>query len=93
MPQRLLPQKLFGQQSALPQKPGQKAVAPARAENQLIRLLRDIRSELKKVVWPSREAVIQLTILVVVVSAAVGMILGVVDFAFKALFEMLIGTI
>ena len=93
VPQRLLPQNILGQRSALPQRPGQKAVAPAKAENRLAKFIREVRSELRKVTWPSREAAINLTILVVAVSAAVGLLLGVIDFGFKTLFELLIGLV
>ena len=36
--------------------------------------------ELKKVVWPTRVEIIRLTISVIVISVAVGIFLGVVDF-------------
>ena len=55
------------------------------------RFVRETRSELKKVVWPSREAVINLTVIVTAVSVAVGAFLGGVDFVFKWFFSVLIG--
>jgi len=47
-----------------------------------LQFFRDVISELKKVTWPTRREAGYLTILVLVVSGAVGIILGTVDFAF-----------
>jgi preprotein translocase subunit SecE len=52
--------------------------------------IREVRSELRKVVWPSRPQAINLTILVIAVSAAVGIFLGLVDFTFSQLMEALL---
>ena len=54
------------------------------------RFVRDTRSELKKVVWPTREETINLTIIVIAVSVAMGALLGGVDFLFKWVFEVLV---
>ncbi|MCL5025855.1 MAG: preprotein translocase subunit SecE [Chloroflexi bacterium] len=56
----------------------------------VVRLVRDIRSELRKVVWPTRQEAINLTIIVIAVSAAVGMLLGSVDYIFRRIFELLV---
>ncbi len=47
------------------------------------RFIQDIFSELKKVTWPSREETIRLTVVVIVVSVAIGMALGVIDIGFN----------
>jgi preprotein translocase subunit SecE len=52
--------------------------------------IREIRSELRKVVWPSRPQAVNLTMIVIAVSAAVGVFLGLVDFAFSQLMEALL---
>lgn len=52
--------------------------------------LRDTRSELKKVVWPSREEAINLTLIVIAVSVVIGLVLGAVDYVFQILFEVLV---
>ena len=44
--------------------------------------LRDIYAELKKVVWPTREETTNLTVVVIVVSVAVGLLLGLIDLGF-----------
>ncbi len=51
----------------------------------IAQLPREVTSELRKVTWPSREEAVRLTIMVLVVSAAVGLFLGAVDYVFTAL--------
>jgi preprotein translocase subunit SecE len=51
----------------------------------------DVIGELKKVVWPTRNDTKRLTILVVIVSGAIGIILGTADFGFTKLMEQIIG--
>lgn len=54
--------------------------------------LREVKSELDKVVWPTKEKTIQLTILVLVVSVIVGTYIGSLDFIFTSLVnEFLLG--
>jgi preprotein translocase subunit SecE len=47
-------------------------------------------SELKRVVWPTRQEMIRLTIMVVGISVVLGVILGAIDAGFVKLFELLI---
>jgi len=63
------------------------------SESGLRRFYRDIRSELRKVVWPTREHAINLTLIVCVVSAAVGAFLGGLDLLFAELFKVLLGRV
>ena len=56
-----------------------------------LRLFGDIISELKKVVWLTRREVIYLTILVLIVSAAVGLLLGAFDWGFTRLVDVYLG--
>lgn len=51
-------------------------------QNAVARYLREVRSELSKVVWPSREQVINLTIVVLVVVVAMSVFFGVSDLFF-----------
>jgi preprotein translocase subunit SecE len=57
------------------------------------RFIRDTRSELRKVVWPTREEAIRLTLIVILVSVAMGVLLGGVDYLFKWIFETLVASI
>lgn len=51
--------------------------------------LRETKDELRKVVWPTRQEVIRLTFVVIIVSLIVGIFLGGLDF----IFVKIIGTI
>ncbi len=53
---------------------------------------REIISELRKVVWPTREETRRLTVMVIVVAGAVGILLGVMDYAFTKLMEAIMGA-
>jgi len=46
------------------------------------RFVMDIWSELKKVVWPTRDDVVYLTVVVVLVTVILGAILGAIDIGF-----------
>jgi preprotein translocase subunit SecE len=50
----------------------------------------DTRAELKRVVWPTRQEAIRLTLLVVAVTVALGIALGVVDLVFEKLVLLLV---
>jgi preprotein translocase subunit SecE len=52
--------------------------------------LRETRDELKKVVWPTRDEVIRLTGVVILVSLVVGIFLGGTDFILTKLIELII---
>jgi preprotein translocase subunit SecE len=53
------------------------------------RFLEEAISELKKVTWPTREQTRNLTVLVFVISAAVGVYITIFDTAFTALLRFL----
>ena len=44
--------------------------------------LKDVKKELKKVIWPNKQAVVKMTSMVIVVSTMVGGIIAVLDFGF-----------
>jgi len=46
-------------------------------------------SELKKVTWPSRQETTRLTIMVIAISGAIGIALGILDLLFNRLFTQL----
>ncbi|MPZ14096.1 MAG: preprotein translocase subunit SecE [Chloroflexi bacterium] len=50
----------------------------------------EVRSELRKVAWPTRQQAAKLTALVVAIAVAVGFILGGIDFVFSELFRALL---
>ena len=51
------------------------------------RWLADIISELRKVVWPSRQDTVHLTVVVLIVAAAIGAALGGIDLGFAWVVE------
>lgn len=52
--------------------------------------LREVRDELKKVVWPTKDEVIRLTGVVLLVSVGVGIFLGGADFILTKLIELIV---
>lgn len=52
--------------------------------------LKEVRDELKKVVWPTRDEIIRLTGVVIIVSVGVGLFLGGTDFILTKLIGFLI---
>ena len=52
--------------------------------------LKEVRDELQKVVWPTRDEIIRLTGVVILVSLIVGIFLGATDFILTKLVGLLI---
>ena len=48
-------------------------------------LFREVISELRKAVWPTRQEIIRLTVMVIIVAAIMGVFLGAVDYGFSNL--------
>jgi preprotein translocase SecE subunit len=59
------------------------------AKRSRFRFVREIIAELKKVIWLSRREAAYLTFLVLVVTAAVGVLLGAFDYGFTQLVDKL----
>jgi preprotein translocase subunit SecE len=55
-----------------------------------LQFLKEVRTELMKVTWPSRTEIIRLTGVVIGVSIAVGIYLGSLDFIFTQLVQLLL---
>lgn len=53
--------------------------------NKILAYFRDVRAELSKVSWPSRKQTIEYTLVVIGLSLAIGVFLGVLDYGFTAL--------
>ena len=56
------------------------------------RSIGEILTELRRVTWPTREETTRLTIMVITVSAVVGLFLGAIDLGFAKLFGLLLGN-
>lgn len=58
--------------------------------NKLIAYLKGSREELSKVVWPSREIIVNHSVMVIGISIAVAIFLGAIDFALSKVLEVVI---
>ncbi|MBN2073432.1 MAG: preprotein translocase subunit SecE [Actinobacteria bacterium] len=55
----------------------------------IAKFFRDVARELKKVTWPNRKTLLTYTLVVIVTIAIFGVILGVYDFIFLKIVELL----
>ncbi len=62
-------------------------------EHIVVRTFRETRSELRKVVWPTREETIRLTIVVIIISLIIGLLLFVSDAIFLYLYTTLVDLV
>jgi len=53
----------------------------------IVTFLKEVRVEMKKVNWPTREETIKFTLIVVFASAAVALFLGALDYVFRFLLD------
>lgn len=58
--------------------------------NRVTRYFREVRSEMNKVIWPSREQTIKLTVIVIAVMIAMALYLGLLDAIFGAMVQWLL---
>jgi preprotein translocase subunit SecE len=96
-PARIGPNRDQGRRSGATTSPTARAPLPAiggagrRGRGNPLNFIRDVRSELRKVSWPTQRETINLTVVVIALSIAVGLFLGGVDFLFQELFRYLLG--
>lgn len=57
-----------------------------------IRVVGEVVSELRRVTWPTRQETTRLTMMVLAVSAAIGLFLGLVDLGFSQLINAILGA-
>ena len=74
-------------------KRGDATARPTQRVNPLTKYFRETRGELRKVVWPTREESMRLTMIVLGATAVFAIFLGLMDAGFSALFELLINAI
>ena len=60
-------------------------------ENRISRYFREVRAEVSKVVWPTRQATLRLTGIVLAVMFAMSAALGLIDWLFTRLFALVVG--
>lgn len=56
----------------------------------IIAFLNEVKEELTKVAWPSREQTIRYTVLVVIVAVVVGLFLGGLDYILTAITQFIL---
>lgn len=52
--------------------------------------LSQVRDELKKVVWPTKKEVVSMTITVILISALVGVYIGILDYSFTSIMTVVL---
>ena len=62
-------------------------------ENTIVRTFREVRSEMKKVVWPTREETIRLTVVVIVLSTVISVVLFTADSIFATMYTLLVSWV
>jgi len=59
--------------------------------NRLVKFIREVRNELKRVSWPSRDDVRESTTVVIVVVLVLAVFIGLVDWALSFLVSFILG--
>lgn len=59
--------------------------------NKLVNYLQGAREELAKVVWPSRETIVNHTLVVIGISLAVAIVLGIIDYGLAWVLQRVLG--
>lgn len=54
------------------------------------KFFKEVKTELKQVTWPTKKAVTQLTGIVIAISVGVGLYVGLLDFIFTKLIELIV---
>ena len=68
------------------------ATTPTREDNAVVKYFKETRAELRKVTWPTREEATNLTMIIVAVTVAVAIFLGLLDFLFQEVAAGILGT-
>lgn len=58
--------------------------------NRLTRYFREVRAEMNKVIWPTRDQTVKLTVIVIAVMVAMALYLGLLDSIFGALVQQML---
>ncbi len=58
----------------------------------MLKFLKESREELRKVVWPSREEILNSTFVVLGAVVVISLFLYLVDHSFAAIFELVVGS-
>ena len=58
----------------------------------LLKYIKDSMIEMKKVTWPSRKEALNYTVLIVIITIAVAIFLGSLDFIFSKILEIVVNN-
>jgi preprotein translocase subunit SecE len=58
--------------------------------HRIVHYFKEVRAEISKVVWPTRQVTVRLTLIVLGVTAAMSIALGVLDWVFTKVFELIV---
>ncbi len=68
------------------------AEANAKKQNKIVKFFKEVKSELKKVVWPSRKQLVNNTLIVIAVVILIGIVIAILDAIFQlGIFKLLLG--
>lgn len=65
-------------------------MANALTNNRIVKYLKEVRGEIRKVTWPSRQEILRLSAIVIVVLVAMSAFMAVIDYAFSWLMRLII---
>jgi preprotein translocase subunit SecE len=71
-----------------PEKKPEKKVEKKKGDNRVARYVRETWFEMKKVSWPTRSEGVNLTLIVVAVTAFLSLVLGLMDYVYSAVFRL-----
>lgn len=71
-------------------KPTSRMTQQVQPENRLTAFYRETMAELRKVVWPTREQAINLTIIVIIVVLAMSLFLGAIDYILTQVLRLIL---
>jgi len=60
------------------------------ADNRITRYFKEVRAEIRKVTWPSRQEVLRLSTIVVIVMVVMSAFMAIIDYAFSRLMQAII---
>ena len=59
-------------------------------EYRIVRYFKEVRAEISKVVWPTRQVTVRLTLIVLGVTIGMSIALGLLDWVFTKVFELIV---
>ncbi len=67
------------------------SVKSKKSGNRIVKFFKETKSELKKVVWPSKQQIIKNTLIVIAAVIAIGAVIWILDFLFQLGLGQIIG--